>query len=404
MKKNRMLPVFLLLFFQLVTSSIYATPSKTKIYVANFKGNSISVIDPALKKVTYTINVPNSPEGMVITPDGQYVYLNSSDDGQVSVIDTTKDAVIANIDVGYKPKRLAITADGTRILVSVANAVVSIDTHSNQVVHHYPIIEPHNIAISPDGKTAYVGSQDPEHFALVVLNLTRNRIEGKIPLHYAPRDIQFSPNTKYLYFTVAGDNSILILDTIRHQIIAKMPAGSSPHGLLFSHSGDLGFIVSQGSGQLQIFNPKLSNTAHEISLGKLPHSIALTPNDTKAYVTNEGSNTVSVVDIPSMTRTHTISVGKGPRSIVIIDPPQAIHEISIENYHFVPRDITVSIGTEVTWANNDVVPHTITNQDHKINSNELAPGTSYQYTFNNPGTYLYFSEAHPFMMGKVIVQ
>lgn len=401
MKRSRVLLILLVSFFQLIVTSIYA---QSKIYVANFKDNTISVIDPTINKVTYTISVPNGPEGMVITPDGRYVYLSSSDNGQVSVIDTTKDAVIANIDVGYKPKGLAITTDGGKVLAAVANAVVTIDTHSNQIVHQYPIKEPHNIAISPDGKTAYVGSQDPEHFALIVINLTQNHIEGKIPLHYAPRDIQFSPSGKCLYFTVAGDNAILILDTIKHQIIAKMPTGSSPHGLLFSHKGDLGFTVSQGSGQLQIFNPKLSNIVHEIPLGKLPHSIALTANDAKAYVTNEGSNSVSVVDISSMGRTYTISVGKGPRKIVIITPPQSNYKISIENYHFIPKNITVPVGAEVTWANNDVVPHTIINQDHSLNSNELAPDTSYQYTFNSPGIYPYFSDSHPFMIGKVIVQ
>ena len=38
--------------------------------------------------------------------------------------------------------------------------------------------------------------------------------------------------------------------------------------------------------------------------------------------------------------------------------PQAT-EIKIDNYSFMPQDITVAAGTTVSWVNHDDVPHTV---------------------------------------------
>ncbi len=391
-----------------LVSSAYAAAAlpQAKAYVANFKDNTLSVINLVTNKVTYTLPVPKGPDGMVITPDNRYVYLSDSGDGQVSVIDTASDSILTNIPVGNKPQGLAITPNGQSILVAVTddNAVKVIDAQTNQITRTYPVKRPYYIAISPDSKTAYIGSQDPDHFALVVLNLSKNRIIGEIPLNNAPRIVQYSPDGKCLYFTLAGDNAIFILDLSNHQIIARMPTGASPHSLLFTHKGGLGFTATQGSGMLEVFNPRLSKVAHEIALGKLPYWIAITPNDAKAYVSNEGSNSVAVIDIPRLAKVNTIPVGKAPRQIVLVSVPQPTYRISIENYKFTPKNITVPLGTEITWANNDSVPHTIISEDPSVNSGELSSDASYSHTFNAPGAYRYFCDTHPFMIGKVIVQ
>ncbi|MGB9002949.1 MAG: plastocyanin/azurin family copper-binding protein [Nitrosotalea sp.] len=72
--------------------------------------------------------------------------------------------------------------------------------------------------------------------------------------------------------------------------------------------------------------------------------------------------------------------------------------------------ITVAPGTTVTWQNNDKVSHTVTsgspsdNQTGTIfDSSLIASGKDFSFTFNNPGTYNYFCQVHPWMTGQVIV-
>ena len=72
--------------------------------------------------------------------------------------------------------------------------------------------------------------------------------------------------------------------------------------------------------------------------------------------------------------------------------------------------ITVAPGTTVTWQNNDKVSHTVTSGNPSDNqtgtifdSSLIASGKDFSFTFNNPGTYNYFCQVHPWMTGQVIV-
>jgi len=65
--------------------------------------------------------------------------------------------------------------------------------------------------------------------------------------------------------------------------------------------------------------------------------------------------------------------------------------------------LTVSAGTTVTWTNQDEMMHTVTAVDGSFDSSFLDPGTSFSYTFDEPGEYEYFCGPHPWMRAKVVV-
>src|SRR5215204_813060 len=78
-----------------------------------------------------------------------------------------------------------------------------------------------------------------------------------------------------------------------------------------------------------------------------------------------------------------------------------------------PNPIQVSVGTTVTWTNNDSQPHTVTSgsngqPDNKFNSSPnftplLNPGQTFSFTFTEAGEYPYFCTLHPNMVGTVSV-
>ena len=79
-----------------------------------------------------------------------------------------------------------------------------------------------------------------------------------------------------------------------------------------------------------------------------------------------------------------------------------------------PRTISLasSTGGTVQWFNDDhntnsygstAVTHNITADDGSFTSNKLAPGTSFEATFDTPGTYGYHCSIHPTMKGTVTV-
>jgi plastocyanin len=91
-------------------------------------------------------------------------------------------------------------------------------------------------------------------------------------------------------------------------------------------------------------------------------------------------------------------------SIVRAAEEKAAPSISIDNFSFTPKEITVPVGTTITWINHDDVPHTVVSTDQKFRSKALDTDDQFSFTFTNAGTYSYFCSVHPVMIGKVIVK
>ena len=79
-------------------------------------------------------------------------------------------------------------------------------------------------------------------------------------------------------------------------------------------------------------------------------------------------------------------------------------EVKIDNFSFGPAELTVSVGTTVTWTNRDDIPHTVVSTDKVFKSKVLDTDEKFSYTFTQAGSFPYFCSIHPKMTGKVIVK
>jgi YVTN family beta-propeller protein len=385
-----------------------AVAAGPKAYVGNFKDNTVSVIDTATRTVVATVPVVAGPHGMAVTPDGRRVYVSGDSSSGVSAIDTASDRVVQTIEVGKTPHGLALTPDGKTMLVCVygENRVAFVDLATNTVVATVPMANPHTVAIAPTGKLAYVASQEPGKFALVVLDLSSRAVLRSVALDKAPRDPEFSSDGKALYLTLAGVNAIEVLDPATDKVVAEAPTGVSPHLAKLYRGAVLATAVVQGAGELQLFDPATNKPVRGIAVGKQPHWQASVDGKT-VYVTNEGSNDVTVVDVASG-QTATIPVGTAPRKVVIQPTTTASASsdgtISIANFAFAPAALTIAAGETVTWVNDDGAPHGLAYKDGTQGIDPLLPGARFSRTFDKPGSYDYVCSVHPYMSGRVVVR
>jgi len=77
--------------------------------------------------------------------------------------------------------------------------------------------------------------------------------------------------------------------------------------------------------------------------------------------------------------------------------------IGIREFMFEPKDLTVAVGTKVTWVNDDQIPHTVAETHKVFRSGALDTNDSFSWVFNTPGEYDYFCALHPQMIGKIVV-
>src|ERR1700731_3467775 len=82
----------------------------------------------------------------------------------------------------------------------------------------------------------------------------------------------------------------------------------------------------------------------------------------------------------------------------------ATNVITIDNFTFSPKELTVAVGTTVKWVNHDDIPHLIVEKKTIFRSKALDTDDSYSFTFTSAGDFDYFCGLHPHMVGKVIVK
>ncbi len=83
---------------------------------------------------------------------------------------------------------------------------------------------------------------------------------------------------------------------------------------------------------------------------------------------------------------------------------QEADTVTIDNFTFNSKELTVPVGTTVKWVNKDDIPHTVVDKNRSFRSKPLDTSGTFSFTFNSAGTFDYFCSLHPQMVGKVIVQ
>jgi LPXTG-motif cell wall-anchored protein len=77
--------------------------------------------------------------------------------------------------------------------------------------------------------------------------------------------------------------------------------------------------------------------------------------------------------------------------------------VTIEDFAFSPKSVTIDVGDTVTWNNTDDVAHSATAEDGSFDTGTFGKGNSRSATFDAAGTFQYICTPHPFMKGTVNV-
>jgi plastocyanin len=79
--------------------------------------------------------------------------------------------------------------------------------------------------------------------------------------------------------------------------------------------------------------------------------------------------------------------------------------VSISNFAFVPNIVTIHVGDNVTWTNNDGVSHHVVNDDNSttlFDSGDMGSGSTYVHQFNQAGDFWYHCSIHSSMTHAIV--
>jgi plastocyanin len=82
---------------------------------------------------------------------------------------------------------------------------------------------------------------------------------------------------------------------------------------------------------------------------------------------------------------------------------QTGNSVAVQAFVYDSAEVTVTVGTTVTWTNNDPVAHTVTDVNQAWDSGLFDQGYTFSKEFTEPGVYDYYCIPHPMMIGRVVV-
>ena len=98
-----------------------------------------------------------------------------------------------------------------------------------------------------------------------------------------------------------------------------------------------------------------------------------------------------------------------PTAMVSVPAGTSVPGCEETNECYIPADVTVDVGGDVTWTNDDTAAHTVTSgtaeggPDGNFDSSLFMAGNTFTVTFEEEGVFDYFCMVHPWMVGTVTV-
>jgi plastocyanin len=135
------------------------------------------------------------------------------------------------------------------------------------------------------------------------------------------------------------------------------------------------------------------------SYGTNATTITSAGNATNATTTTGAGNATNA----TTTTAGTSGGGNATNSVSIVSGSSTLTDTAYQ-----PNPVQVSVGSTVTWTNDDAQPHTATSgqnatPDGTFDSGIMAPQGTFEHTFTEAGEFPYFCLLHPNMVGTVSV-
>ena len=248
-----------------------------------------------------TINV-------ALTPDGHYLFAANEATASISVIDLQKGfdraAVVGAIPTGSAPIALVFSPDG-RTLYTTSESLREPDAAkecTREGSNSDARVNPAGAVLVVDVMTA---EHDPNH-----------AVRAGVHAGCSPVRLALSPDGKTAYVTARNSNAVLAFDTQKllddpaHARIATVPVGPAPVGIALIENG--GKIIATNSNRFAgtsadhqkltvIDTARMASGAEavtgSIEAGAFPREIRITADGGTLLVTNFASRNVEFVDL-----------------------------------------------------------------------------------------------------------
>ncbi len=352
--------------------SVAVNPVTNKIYIANFGGNTVTVLD-GVSNATGTVVVGSGPVSVGVNAVTNKVYVSNLSSNSVTVIDGVTNGT-TTVAAGTNPGSAAVNPVTNKIYAinSGSNSVTVIDgaTNATTAVALPAGAGPSSVAVNAATNQIYVanqttGSSITGNVTVIdgATNSTRTLAVGALP-----NSVAINPVTNKIYVANFDGADVSVIDGSTNTT-ASATIGLKPSQVIVNPVSNKAYVANYDGGTVTVVDGA-TDTVSNVTVGQGPSALDVNPITNKIYVANYGDGTVTVVD-GATGITKTIAAGQGPLAVAV-NP--VTNKIYVANYG--SNSVSVIDGASGTVARSvptgsgpsEVAPNTVTNQIYVTNA------------------------------------
>ena len=248
----------------------------------------------------YIISVEHGP--IYSTLVGTNLYVDNFYGGTVSIIDATTQTLTDTITVGAHPSHSILV--GTNLYVMSEQSIAVIDTNTKTLADTIDFSGDELWSEAVVGSKLYVSSLSPLH--IFDIDTNTNTVVGTIPAGASP--VFLSSIGTNLYASNNSDDTVSVVDTTGDTVTDTVSVGSGP-GFSIAVGTKL-YVLNANTNTVSIIDTTNDTVSSTVTVGSNP--VFATVVGTDLYVSNGGGSTISVIDTNTDAVTDTITVSPGP--------------------------------------------------------------------------------------------
>jgi YVTN family beta-propeller protein len=141
---------------------------------------------------------------------------------------------------------------------------------------------PDDVAITPNGRTAYVLDDQK----VVPIDVATNKAGTAIPIPQFGQSIAITPDGRFAYVTsnFAAPDEVTKIDLAAGAVVANIPVGHNLSGIAVTPDGRTAYVVSSTDNAVVPIDVATNGVGAPIPVGPFPSAIAVAPDGSGAYV------------------------------------------------------------------------------------------------------------------------
>ena len=254
----------------------------------------------------------------------------------------------------YEPGDIAISPNGTTAwVVGVsADAVTPVNLATETVGSSITVgNDATNLAITPDGSTVYVVNTGDN--TVTPVDTATDTAGTAISVGSHPDAIAITPDGSTAYVANELDDTVTPIDIATNTAGSPIGAGPAPDGIAIAPDGSTAYVSDNGFGTVIPIDIATSTAGSPITAGSEPEAIGITPDGTAAYVVDGGTNTVYPIDLTTSTPGSAIGVGSAPDDVAITPDGKTAEVVNEGDNDVTPIDTATNTAGATIGANPD---------------------------------------------------